>query len=138
MEKYLKPLPLADNDSQAFWESCKNHAMALQRCAGCKSFRYPPRSLCPHCHSPQAEWTPVSGKGRVYVTLEMCRSYGPAWQEDVPYNISMIELVEGVRMWSNVTACLPQEVRIGDPVTIVYDNVTDAVTLPRFCRAASG
>ena len=80
----------------------------------------------------------MSGKGRVYVTLEMCRSYGPAWQEDVPYNISMIELVEGVRMWSNVTACLPQEVRIGDPVTIVYDNVTDAVTLPRFCRAASG
>lgn len=111
--------------------------MALQRCAGCKRFRYPPRSLCPYCHSTEAKWTPVSGKGQVYVTLEMCRSYGPAWEADVPYNISMIELAEGVRMWSNVIDCPPQEVGIGDPVGLVYDDVTDAVTLPKFRREAT-
>lgn len=79
----------------------------------------------------------MSGKGRVYVTLEMCRSYGPAWEADVPYNISIIELAEGVKMWSNVTGCSPQEVRIGDPVALVYDDVTDAVTLPKFRREPS-
>ena len=40
-------------------------------------------------------------------------------------------------MWSNVTGCPPQDVRIGDQVALVYDDVTDAVTLPKFRRGAS-
>ena len=62
MAEYRKPLPLPDLDSQAFWDSCRNHAMALQQCTACKHFRYPPRPLCPHCHNPEAEWKPVSGR----------------------------------------------------------------------------
>lgn len=134
MDEYRKPLPLPDSDSKPFWDSCRKHAMALQQCASCKRFRYPPRPLCPHCHSEQAEWKPVSGAGRVYVTLIMCRSYGPAWEKDVPYNVSMIELDEGVRMWSNVVGCLPENVKIGDPVAIEYDDATEAVSLPKFRR----
>lgn len=134
MEEYRKPLPLPDADSKLFWESCRKHAMALQQCASCKRFRYPPRPLCPHCHSEQAEWKPISGMGRVYVSLIMCRSYGPAWEHEVPYNVSMIELDEGVRMWSNVVGCLPENVKIGDPVAIQYNDATEAVSLPKFRR----
>lgn len=134
MDEALKPLPSPDIDSKPFWDSCKEHAMALQRCASCKRFRYPPRSLCPHCHSVEAAWRAISGRGRVYVSLVMCRSYGPAWDRDVPYNISMIELEEGVRIWSNVIDCSPDEVKIGDLVTITYDDVTEAATLPKFHR----
>ena len=132
MAEYRKPLPLPDLDSQAFWDSCRNHAMALQQCTACKHFRYPPRPLCAHCHNPEAEWKPVSGQGRVYVTLVMCRSPGSAWEQDVPYNISMIELDEGVRIWSNVIGCPPENVKIGDRVAIAYDDVTDSISLPKF------
>ncbi len=134
MSEYLKPLPSANIDSKPFWESCKHHAMALQQCASCGRFRYPPRSLCPKCHSESAEWHPINGRGRVYVSLVMMRSYGPAWEADVPYNVSMIDLDEGVRIWSNVIDCPPDEVRIGDPVALVYEDVTETVTLPRFRR----
>ena len=72
--------------------------------------------------------------GRVYVSLIMCRSYGPAWEHEVPYNVSMIELDEGVRMWSNVVGCLPENVKIGDPVAIQYNDATEAVSLPKFRR----
>ena len=64
----------------------------------------------------------------------MCRSYGPAWDQEVPYNISMIELEERVRIWSNVIDCSPDAVKIGDLVALVYDDVTEAVTLPKFRR----
>jgi len=64
----------------------------------------------------------------------MMRSYGPAWEADVPYNVSMIELEEGVRIWSNVIDCSPDEIRIGDAVAVVYKTVTDMVTLPKFRR----
>jgi len=135
MVDYLKPLPVLDIEGRFFWESCKKHEMALQQCLSCKQFRYPPRSLCPRCHSPEAQWTPISGRGQVYVALVMCRSYGPAWEHDVPYNISLIDLEEGVRMWSNVIGCLAEEVKIGDRVEISYDDVTDDITLPKFRKA---
>ena len=134
MSEYLKPLPSTNIDSRPFWESCKNHAMALQQCTSCGRLRYPPRSLCPDCHSASAEWRPISGRGHVYVSLVMMRSYGPAWEADVPYNVSMIELEEGVRIWSNVIDCSPDEIRIGDAVAVVYKTVTDTVTLPKFRR----
>jgi uncharacterized OB-fold protein len=65
----------------------------------------------------------------------MCRSYGPVWEREVPYNISMIELKEGVRIWSNVVGSPPEEVKIDDPVVITYDDVTEEATLPKFRRA---
>lgn len=134
MDEYRKPLPLPDADSKPFWESCRKHAMALQQCVDCTRFRYPPRPLCPYCHSTNAEWKAVSGQGRVYVTLTMCRSYAPAWDTDVPYNIALINLDEHVRMWSNVIGFLPDDVKIGDRVVISYEDVTDNITLPKFLR----
>ena len=134
MGEYLKPLPSKDQDAKPLWDSCKRHAMALQRCVSCGRFRYPPRCLCPNCHDAGADWRPVSGRGRVYVSLIMCHSYGQAWEKDVPYNVSIIDLEEGVRMWSNVIGCAPEEVKIGDSVTIVYDDATEELTLPKFRR----
>lgn len=134
MDEYRKPLPLPDGDSKPFWESCRRHAMALQQCVSCNQFRYPPRSLCPRCHSSETEWKPVNGQGKVYATLVMCRSYGPAWEQSVPYNVSMIELDEGVRMWSSVVGCLPEDVKIGDAVAIEYEDATGTISLPKFHR----
>ena len=137
MSNYVKPLPTLDADGRSFWESCRKHKMALQRCLSCKQFRYPPRPLCPNCHSPEAQWSPVSGRGQVYAALVMCRSYGPAWEQDVPYNISLIDLDEGVRMWSNVIGCPAEDVKIGERVAVSYDDVTDEITLPKFRKVRS-
>jgi len=134
MNAYSKPLPSANLDSKPFWESCKKHSMALQQCTSCRHFRYPPRSLCPNCHAPEAKWAPINGSGHVFVSLVVCHSYGPAWEASVPYNVSLIELDEGVRIWSNVIDCPADDVRTGEPVTIVYEDVTDTVTLPKFRR----
>ena len=138
MSDYAKPLPSANPDGQPFWASCKAHAMALQRCLGCGRFRFPPRTICPGCHSADSEWRPIAGRGRVYVSLVMSRPPNPAWEGDVPYNVSQIELEEGVRLWSNVIGCDPHAVTIGDDVRIVYDDVTDQVALPKFRRVSDG
>lgn len=136
MTEYKKPLPSGGMDAEPFWASCRQHAMALERCSACGHFRYPPRPLCPSCHGAESEWRPVSGRGRVYVPLTMYRGPTPAFAEEVPYNVSMIELEEGVRIWSNVVGCDPATVKIGDDVEIVYEDVTDSVTLPKFRRSA--
>ncbi len=134
MTEYRKPLPRPDQDSRPFWKSCQAHQMALQQCGGCGRFRFPPRLVCPHCLSEEASWTPVGGGGRVYVSLVMYRPPNSAWEGDVPYNLSMVELEEGVRLWSNVVGCDPETVQIGDRVQLQYDDVTPEYTLPRFRR----
>ncbi len=40
----------------------------------------------------------------------MYRAYGPAREGDVPYNVAMVELDEGVRVWSNVVGSDPEAV----------------------------
>ena len=55
----------------------------------------------------------------------------PAYQDKTPYNVSLIDLDEGPRLISNVIGCKHDEVKIGMPVEIVYDD-REEYTLPQF------
>jgi len=46
--------------------------------------------------------------------------------------VALIELEEGVKMMSNVVDCDVSDVKIGMEVEVVFDDVTDEVTLPKF------
>ncbi|MCA1670575.1 MAG: OB-fold domain-containing protein, partial [Thermomicrobia bacterium] len=58
----------------------------------------------------------------------------PGFAEELPYIVALIELDEGVRMMSNLIDVQPdpEHVTIGMPVELVYDDVTDEITLPKF------
>lgn len=122
-------VPAGDADSKPFWASCARHAMELQRCERCDRFRYPPRSVCPYCLGNRAPWVPVSGTGTVYVQLGVYPR-GRAPQSE-PFGLTIVELDEGVRMWTNVVGCAPDAVRIGDRVRITYEDVAGGA-IPRF------
>jgi uncharacterized OB-fold protein len=87
---------------------------------------------CPQCLSPEAEWQPLSGRGKVFSFIIFHRAYHPAWAAKVPYVVAMIELDEGPMMISNVVGVDPAAVNVGDPVTVDYERVDDAVTIPVF------
>lgn len=129
MSEALKPI--VDQDNEQFWNDCRQHVLSLQRCKECQRYRYPPRLVCPHCLSENAEWETVSGKGTVYSFVTVHHTARPDLKDDVPYNLSLIELREGPRMWSRVVGCAPNEVRIGMPVEVEYVE-RDGATLPFF------
>lgn len=123
-----------DADGRPFWDSCNARAMALQRCADCGRFRYPPRAVCPYCMGERAAWAPVCGTGSVYVALVV----HPRRSREAPgepFSLVIVELDEGVRMWSNVVGCDPDEVSIGQRVRVRYDETPEG-TLPRFERVS--
>jgi len=91
--------------------------------------------MCPNCGSWNAEWAEVSGKGKVYTYIVAHQPFHPAFVDDVPYAVVIVELEEGVRLVSNVVDCRPEDIYIGMPVEVVFDDVTEKVTLPRFRRA---
>jgi uncharacterized protein len=131
------PLPTPDPVTQPFWDSLKAHAIKLQHCAACDKFVYYPRAVCPSCLSTELVWMEVSGRGIIHAFTIPHRHPNPEFR--VPYVVVLVELQEGVRMLSNLVDVepIPEQVPIGAPVEIVYDDVNDAITLPRFRLVSS-
>jgi uncharacterized OB-fold protein len=129
-----KPLPVADPVTAPYWQSAKEHALQIQRCNACGQHLFYPRGICPHCFSTDLAWQPVSGKGTVYGFTIVYRHPNPAFAADIPYVVATIELDEGVRLLSNLVGveASPDAVKVGMPVEVVYDDVTEEVTLPKF------
>jgi uncharacterized protein len=134
MADYDKPLPTPDPVTKPFWDSLKEHAVKLQRCGGCSQLIFYPRALCPSCMSADLAWTSVSGRGVVHAFAIPHRHPNPAFGSTAPFVVALIELEEGARMMSNLVGVdpTPEAVKVGMAVEIVYDDVTEEMTLPKF------
>ena len=88
--------------------------------------------MCPKCLALEHEWTALSGRGTIYSFIIVHRPQHPGFFNDVPYNVAIVELDEGIRMHTNVVECSNDELRIGLPVEVVFEKVDDEVTLPKF------
>jgi uncharacterized OB-fold protein len=124
-------LPVPTPISQPFWDAAKQHRLTLQRCANGHVFYYA-RSHCPKCLSNELTWFDASGAGTIYSYTVARRPTSPEFEQDVPYIIGVIELAEGPRMTSLVVEADPDAVKIGTPVQVVFDDVSDAIALPYF------
>jgi len=129
---YEKPLPVVDADTRPFWEAARRHRFLIQHCLSCERYVFYPRALCPHCHSDRLEWWEASGEGTIYSFTVSRRPAGPAFEDDVPYVVAIVELEEGPRMMSNVVVDDVGEVRIGEQVRVLFEDVTDEISLPKF------
>lgn len=134
MADYLKPIPKSDPLTARFWNSVNGGAMEIQRCDDCATFVFYPRALCPACSSRALRWTTVSGRGSIYTFTIVHKPTNAAFKTDVPYVVAIVELQEGCRMMTNIIEVQPDPsfVKIGMPVEIVYQRVTDEVALPKF------
>ena len=84
----------------------------IQRCDDCNRHVYFPREFCPHCGSENLQLVPPSGLGTVHAVTTIRRK--PDAGGD--YNVSLIDLDEGVRLMSRVDNLAPGQVRIGQRV----------------------
>lgn len=132
MSEYAKPLPVSSPESQPFWEGCRRHELLLQRCARCRAFWFPPSILCPECLSTVWEWTKTNGLGKVYSFVVFHRVYHTGFADEVPYVVAVVELEEGPRLTSNIIGCDPRIVHCEMPVEVVFEDISEAVTLPKF------
>lgn len=132
-EKNQKPLPHIDEMSQPYWEAAKRHELFLQKCQECGNFHYPPGEICSSCLSNKLEWVKASGRGIVYTWTVFHQVYHPAFEKDVPYAVVAVELEEGPRLLTNLVDCKVEAINIGMPVEVVFGDVTEEITLPKFC-----
>jgi len=129
---YEKPLPRIDEINKPYWEAAKRHEFVLQRCDNCGNYRYPAGIVCPHCMSDKLTWVKVSGRGRVYTWVVIHQVYHPAFAGDIPYAVVAVELEEGPRMSTSLVGCKPEDITIGMPVEVAFNDVSREIALPVF------
>ncbi len=141
MSSAAKPIPVPDESSAQFWASAAQHVLAMQQCAACGEFAYPPRISCLSCRAdpPAFSWQPVSGFGRVKTWTVMRSAFLPGFVDDIPYVVADIELDEqpGLRMAARLRNVAAAEIRIGMPVQVAFDSVDDGVSIPYFVARES-
>lgn len=127
-----KFLPRPKPETAAWWQSCREHNLMIQRCSGCGAFQFYPRVFCSSCMSNQVEWVQSAGLGKV-LTFTVCRvPVAEAYAADLPYVVALIRLEEGPTMMSNIVGCEPESVTIGMPVEVVFQKWSEDITIPQF------
>jgi uncharacterized OB-fold protein len=130
-----RPIPTVTPELKPFFDAARRHELSVQRCKQCGTHRFPPREICSTCLSREAEWTPVSGRGEIYSFNIMHQVYHPGFADEVPYAVVVVKLEEGAKITSNLVGMKPQNIRIGMPVQVVFEELSDEVTLPKFTPA---
>jgi uncharacterized protein len=129
--EWTRPMPKLDNSSSEFWLRCRQGRLSVQRCTQCEHLQFYPRLICGECGG-DPELIDVSGKGTVYTYTVVRRNGAPAFRDEVPYVLAMIELAEGPMMMGNITQCQPDEVSIGMPVVVDFVPASDDVGIPQW------
>ena len=88
-------------------------SIVYQSCAACGKTQYFHRSFCAACEAADPAEKRASGAGTVYATSLICRAATPETRAHVPYNIVLVDTVEGFRMMAHGD----NDLAIGDKVT---------------------
>jgi uncharacterized OB-fold protein len=92
--------------------------------------------MCPRCQSFDSGWVPLSGRGRVYSWVVCHPPLLPAFQDKAPLVVLLVELEEGedLRIVGNWMGEPEDAIEIGMLVEVVFEEVTEDVTLPQWKR----
>jgi len=129
MASFTPPYPDPDRDTAPFWEAQNERELKFQRCAQCRTVRYPIGPLCPLCRSFETEWITSSGRGTIYSYTIVRHQTHPAFP--VPYTVLLVEMEEGPRVIAQLRAPEDAAIAIGMPVTIAWEE-GEQQTLPVF------
>lgn len=131
-EAHIKPLPTPDVDSQAYWQGLNDGKLLLQHCSACGYVQFYHQSICRRCCSENLVYRAASGRGTVHSFSVVHRAPGPAFKQDTPYAVLLVDLEEGPRMISSLVGADPMAVVFDMAVELVCERVDDQVVLPRF------
>lgn len=133
-EERKKTPPYPSPESRPYWEAAKRGELMIPYCPSCRQFFFYPRPFCPCCFSWDVEWRRSTGRGTLYTFAIQYQPLNPEWAEDVPYVTALVDLEEGVRVFTLLVECdpNPEKIYCGMPVEATFERLTDEITIPRF------
>jgi uncharacterized protein len=128
-----KPSPDVFTYTEPFWKGTNEGELRIQVCSSCSNKQWYPKVSCENCGERQFTWVKSSGKGTVY-SFTLIREVvmnSPAFEKEIPYALSIVELDEGVRMVAQIFGCPPDQVKIGMAVEAFFEKI-DGFSVVKF------
>ncbi len=134
-----KFLPDPTPETAPYWDGAKAHELRIQFCTDCQKHFFYPRIFCPTCLSDAVEWRTVSGKGTL-LTYVLAARPAPGFENELPYAIAIVKLEEGPHLMTNIvnTELTPANLPAGMAVEVVFEDINEKITLPKFQPAGTG
>jgi uncharacterized OB-fold protein len=125
-----RPLPVPSPLTEPYWAACRRGELAIQRCGGCGRYVHFPESTCPFCGGIDLSYETVSGRGTIHTFTVVHRSFLPGFTP--PYVVAWIDLDEGVRVFGDLVDCAAEDVAIGLPVRVCFEELEGFGPVPRW------
>jgi len=132
-----KPMPdVTDPLVAPFWAATRESRLVLPRCIACHYLWWPPEPICPECQTPAPSWQEVAPTGSLWSFAIYHRALDPAFADDIPYAVGLVQLDAGPKMYGIMRGPLA-DLQIGQRVRAEFERVDDAVTFVRWRCVAS-
>ena len=127
MSRYLGDdwlLPVLDEHNRAYFTAGE---LMVQGCGACGHAQHPPEEICRACGSHDVGPRRRSGRGRIESVAIVHHAVHPLLKARVPYAVVLVSIDDapGVSLLGNVVDAAPNELRIGAPVRVVFEEAVD-------------
>ncbi len=138
-------LPVVDAVAAPFFEAARRGELVVQQCPETGRLLFPPRTRSPWAPRAAPHWVPVSGRGTIWSFAVPHPPLLPYFAERAPYAVVLVALDDDPRV--RLAGCLvagsgaasspadPATVEIGASVRVVFERLTEDITLPQWCLA---
>lgn len=125
-------LPTIEDESRPFWAAARDHRFLVARCNSCGRAHHYPRPFCPFCWSEDVGWEDASGRATLYTYSTVFMNDLFPFKEKLPYVAAVVDLDEGPRVMTRLVGIDDIDLRIGMPLVVDYEVLTDEITAPVF------
>jgi len=112
--------PALDDSNRFFWTSGEDGRLRFLRCQTCGDYLHPPLPRCPQCGGRELAPEAVSGSAELFSYTVNHQSWDGSTE---PYAIILATFPEqeGLRLTSNLVGCELDDIRIGMPLQVVFE-----------------
>jgi uncharacterized protein len=132
-----RPTLVLRGEEAVFYDRLRQHELVYQRCRDCDTTVFPLRTTCPGCAGDDLELAESQRRGTLYSFTTQHRAAHPHFADAVPYSLGLADLDEGIRVFASVDGIAPEDLEVGMPVEIAFDDVDDDLTLLRIRRSGA-
>ncbi|MGE0796942.1 MAG: Zn-ribbon domain-containing OB-fold protein [Lautropia sp.] len=116
-----------------YWRGIESDRLLIRRCRTCGTTFHPRRLGCTECGTESLEWIPARGSGEVY-SFSILDHYTPLpeLKASLPYCLGIVQLDEGLHVFTRLIADDLRDIRIGMRVQVRFDDLGTGRKLPIF------
>jgi uncharacterized OB-fold protein len=115
-----------------FFDALHAGRFTTTRCAK-DGLHWPPRVVCPTCHSEELDWVDLPTRGSIYAFSAVLAGAPMGMEADVPFVVGLVDL-EGtpLRIFTRIVGRAWTECRIGQSVAVEIYQIPDGRAFYRF------